>query len=108
MPTWTRGPLREVLPLRPGRRPYRDGGFPRMTTEERNVECPCCGGQHAYVLDLLAELDAAKAREAKLRELLRQTSECLHDIATERGGWAWEEVLDEARAALAETEDRNG
>ena len=32
---------------------------------------------------------------------LKECADALHDIATGKGGWAWEEVLDTARAALA-------
>ena len=38
---------------------------------------------------------------SKLADALRQTADCLEDVANGKGGWAWEEVLQEARAALA-------
>ena len=38
---------------------------------------------------------------SKVADALRQTADCLEDVANGKGGWAWEEVLQEARAALA-------
>ena len=38
---------------------------------------------------------------SKLADALRQTADCLEDVANGKGGWAWEEVLQEARAALS-------
>ncbi|MCW5615863.1 MAG: hypothetical protein KIT32_12140 [Rhodocyclaceae bacterium] len=37
----------------------------------------------------------------KLKEALRLCADCLEDVASGEGGWAWEEVLNEARAAIA-------
>ena len=49
------------------------------------------------------ELQANAALIAAAPDLYKALKECadaLHDIATGKGGWAWEEVLDTARAAL--------
>jgi hypothetical protein len=37
-------------------------------------------------------------------EALEETADCLEDVATGKGGWAWEEVLDRARAVEGEKE----
>jgi hypothetical protein len=40
----------------------------------------------------------------RLRRLLKQTADCLEDVATkEVWGWDWEAVLSEAREALEDT-----
>ena len=41
------------------------------------------------------------AAAPELLEALNQTVQCLEDVATLKGGWAWEEVVTEARAAIA-------
>ena len=56
----------------------------------------------------LIRAEKAEARIQRLTDALRETTECLHDVATERGGWAWEEVIDSSYAALAEGEDTRG
>jgi hypothetical protein len=39
----------------------------------------------------------------RLRAALQECADCLEDVASGKGGWAWEEVLDNARAALDAT-----
>jgi hypothetical protein len=39
--------------------------------------------------------------EKQMARALETTTDCLEDIASGKGGWAWEEVLQEAREALA-------
>lgn len=36
-------------------------------------------------------------------EALKQNMECLHDIATDQNGWAWEEVISQSQVALSTT-----
>lgn len=38
------------------------------------------------------QLLATMQREAKLRLQMREGAECLHDVGSGKGGWAWEEV----------------
>jgi hypothetical protein len=47
---------------------------------------------NASAPDLLIEIKHARA--------------CLHDVASGRGGWAWEEVLEAMDAAIAKAEGR--
>jgi hypothetical protein len=47
------------------------------------------------------EIAQLRTEVIALQEALRQTADCLEDIMTDKGGWAWEEILQEARAALA-------
>lgn len=50
---------------------------------------------------------AAIATLPDLLEALEQTADCLEDMMTEKGGWAWEEVLEQARAAVARARERS-
>ena len=57
------------------------------------------------VVVALEGLIGAKAPEAseltpKVRATITQLCDCLEDVASGKGGWAWEEVLQEARALL--------
>ncbi len=52
----------------------------------------------------MAERDRLYEQVKKLREALKEVSEALYDTVEGKGGWAVEEVLDSARAALKETE----
>lgn len=54
-----------------------------------------------------SQLEVAELQERVrlLRVALRETVECLHDVASGNGGWAWEEVIESAFAALEESED---
>lgn len=44
--------------------------------------------------------DKLRARIAALEAALRETTDCLRDVAEGKGGWAWEEVLHDAQAML--------
>lgn len=52
------------------------------------------------------EIAELHRRVRLLRVALRETLECLHDVAHGNGGWAWEEVIDSAYVALEESEDK--
>lgn len=47
------------------------------------------------------ERDQAQADAAVMREALEEVTTCLEDVASGKGGWAWEEVLDSARTLLS-------
>ncbi len=74
-------------------------GFPSgpITLEE----CRDSTGPHVlYAVRNSIRISLIPQMEDKIDELCR----CLHDVATGRGGWAWEEVISEAQSILREIE----
>ncbi len=55
---------------------------------------------HSHVIE--AGVMIAKAPE--MRAAIKELCACLHDMATGRGGWAWEEVISGAQSILREIE----
>jgi len=53
------------------------------------------------ILDYLESQEDSQ-ENARLLSLLEQTTDCLEDIMTGKGGWAWEEVIQEAREIIKE------
>lgn len=47
-------------------------------------------------------IDSLRAERDELRVRLREVADCLADVASGKGGWAWENVLFEIYAALEE------
>ena len=74
----------------------------RMPTEFLNQAAiePCIGCVYGAGEELQANANLI-ASAPELLEALNQTVQCLEDVATLKGGWAWEEVVTEARAAIS-------
>jgi len=51
-----------------------------------------------------SELESLKRERAMLVGQLKQSAACLHDVASGKGGWAWEEVYGEIMDVLSATE----
>lgn len=66
-------------------------------------ECVQCIEQPPFE-EVLARATAARAEHAETVKQLRQLRECLWDMASGNGGWAWEEVYAEAGDLLSRVE----
>lgn len=56
------------------------------------------------ILKLKAELAEVKTQRDRLLLRLRETDQCLADVASLKGGWAWEDVLRANTALFDEIE----
>ena len=75
-----------------------------VVVDGRNVALATISTDQMNQAGIAAYFAKAPKRDAVCAELLdalKQGADCLQDVATMRGGWAWEEVIETMRAAIA-------